>query len=751
MLFFTFPVLKKLEKLSSKIFLKKTKREPYPYFFFFKSLKILLLFLSFQTGAEVPMIPDEIKIPKNIEKKTAVQIKAIFSSLEKQHNTKTANIWSLRYRKALLLEKKETEVFCGIMKELSQVSVFPLKDLALIKSYTQCPFESPISFDPSSVPSWLSLDLAKAFYKRRKLFDDPIETLKAAFYLGKNNPYKELRKSYLKHALKLVEEKETKSITKAEVQNILYKESPSLDPQLKKENYFLIAEDFRERRKFKPSIQYYIKVLNLPKFSFEEKNSSFKGLDQIYRVQRNRAKKIKNSNQWSVWLLRENSPASLKKYYKKRLEIARQKWNMDENQKAISILTELLGDKKSHSVKNESLLLRGSIYVQENQEDLSLKDWDQVIKNLFNKKRKKDILAKALWNKAWVYRKRKDYKKALENFLLLTSLKNNPYTYHRALFWAGQTYEDLDSCFYSRRFFRSVAEKDGYGYYGLLGSHKLGQKIVSEAKLLPSLEIKIKPLIYWLDLFKEKEILSRLLDKEIQEDFPDKSASLEEWLRVIWLWSESEKYLEAFQSFQKMSSEVQKELIKKHAQVLFPLSFYKEIESASQKTNLAGSFILSIIRQESAFNLRARSPADAFGLMQLIPSTARQVSRQNKIPYRGYKDLYRPAKNIQLGSIYLADLLKKYNQNLILAVSAYNAGGTPVNRWKKELSFWTPLEFIENIPYQETRTYVRLIIRNYIFYHNLLNKKEEDWFPENLKKVFKENFSKCSKKKKFLL
>ena len=731
--------------------------------------------MNFQTLAEIPLIPDEIKIPKNIEKKKALQIQAVFSSLEKQHKTKTANLWSLKYRKALLLEKKETKVFCDIMKELSQVSIFPLKDLALIKSYAVCPFEEAVSFDLSSVPVWLRLDLAKAFYKRRKLFDDPEQTLKATLYLAKNSPYKEPRTSYLKHVLTLIKEREeqamppvnkiitkqeekvkpqeNKIITKQEVQKLLYKESPSLDPQPKQENYLLIAEDFRERRKFQPAIQYYIKVLNLPQFSFEEKNTSFKGMSQIYRVQRNREKRLKNSNQWSVWLLKENSPKSLESYYKKKIQIARQKWNIDKNQEAISLLTELLEDKKSRSVQNKALLLRGSIYLQENQEDLSLKDWNQVIENLFNKKSKRSILAKALWNKAWIYRKRKKYKKALESFILLTGLENNPYTYYRALFWTGQTYEDLDSCFSSRRFFRKVAEKDPYGYYGLLANQKLGQKKVSQTEELPPLEIKIKPLIYWLDLFDENQLLSRVLEKEIQQDFPDKSSDLEEWLRVIWFWNHSGKYLEIFQSFQKMNEEVQKELIQKHAQLLFPLSFYKEIERASQKTKLEKSFILSIIRQESAFNVRARSPADAFGLMQLIPSTAKQVSKQNKIPYRGYGDLYRPAKNIHLGSAYLAKLLKKYDQNFILAVSAYNAGSTPVNKWKNELDFWTPLEFVENIPYEETRTYVRLIIRNYIFYHNLLKKQQEtaEWFPKNLKRIFKESFSKCLKRKRFLL
>ena len=748
-----------------------------------------------QQSREPFLIPDEIDIPKNIEKKSAVIIKSVFSSLEKQHQIKPANIWSLKYRQALLLKTKDTKSFCKIMKELSQVSNFPLKDLALIESYSLCPFEETLFFNPSLVASWLDLELAQAFYKRRKLFDNPEETLKATFYLGKQHPYKELRTSYLKHALTLIKDKELenkdkesknkdliqskkiinqelkqlgiaknqtdqslvplKVVTEPEVKEALYKNSPSFNPILEKENDLLIAIDFKERRKFNLARQYYIKVLNMPKFSFSEKNQAFQGLDHVYRVQKNRKKRIKNSNQWSSWLLKENTPQSLRQYYKKQLGIARQKWNLDKNQEAIALLTQLLKDKKSSVVKEEALILRGSIYLQENQEDLSLKDWDEVIKSLYRKKKKPSVLAKALWKKAWVYRKRKDYKKALGSFILLTDLKDNPYTYHRALFWAGQTYEDLGSCFYSRRFFIKLAKKDIYGYYGLLSMHKLGQKRMIETKPLPDLKIEIKPLIHWLNLFQKKELLSHLLKNEIDQRLPDKLAGLEEWLQVIWLWKESQEYLSVFQSFKKMNLEVQEALVREYAQLLFPLSFYKEVKQASEKTNLPSSFLLSIIRQESAFNVRARSPADAFGLMQVIPSTAKHVSRQNNIRYRGYRDLYKPSKNIQIGSTYISKLLKKYDQNFILAVAAYNAGSTPVNRWKKELSFWTALEFIENIPYEETRNYIRLIARNYIFYHQLINqqtgKKEQDTFPQELKKVFKESFFKCSKKTKFLL
>ena len=444
---------------------------------FIKSrLVFFFIFLCFKSYPLVFLTPDPIDIPEKIEEKTAGQIKAIFSSLENKYKNKTANIWSLRYRKALLLEEKDTEAFCGIMKELSQVPAFPLKFLALVKSYSLCPFESDFEFDALSVPAWLRLELAKAFYKRRKFFDDPKQTLKAVLYLGENSSYKELRVFFLKQALVLVQEYDHGASEKERIQKLLYKESPCLNPQPKKEDYFSTAEDCRETRGFKKAIRYYIEALNLPQSSFNEKNLSFKGLDRIYKIQGSRKKKTANSKQWLVWLLKENSPQSLEVYYSKKLELARQKWNVDENKEAVQIITSLLQEEGSKSIENEALFLRGAVYFQENQKDLSLKDWNQVIKNLSNQKHKRDLLAKALWRKAWLHRESKDHKKALESFKTLKNTAKNPYTYHKALFWIGKTYEDLKYNFTACRTFDKLAEKDQYGYYGLLAHNKLRKK-----------------------------------------------------------------------------------------------------------------------------------------------------------------------------------------------------------------------------------------------------------------------------------
>ncbi len=143
-------------------------------------------------------------------------------------------------------------------------------------------------------------------------------------------------------------------------------------------------------------------------------------------------------------------------------------------------------------------------------------------------------------------------------------------------------------------------------------------------------------------------------------------------------------------------------------QLRFPLAHEKLFEKAARRTHLSQNWIYGVARQESAFMYDARSPVGATGLMQLMPSTAKSVSRRQRLTY-SKKRLIEPAYNIKLGSFYLKQLLKRYKGNRVLATAAYNAGPGNVKRWLKK--FDGPLDiWIENIPYSETRDYVQRVL-----------------------------------------
>ena len=655
--------------------------------------------------------------------------------MEKQHNQKTANLWFLKYKKAVLLKKRDTKSFCKIMKELASAPAFPLKDLALIQSYELCFYPEELQFKPESFPEWLRFRLAEAFYKRRKAFKNPDQTLEAATYLAENTPYKDLKISYLKHALSLAKDNEREQ-TVEQLNNLLYKTAPRFKPNpAGAGDYFLLAEDLRQSRKFKKAIAFYIKTLNSPAAGFNEKNLSFKGLDHIYRIQKNNRKKITNFRQWTKWLLNENTEQSLTMYYSGRLALARQEWNRDKNKKAIRILTDVLSEPQSVFVREKALYLRGLIYVQEGENSLSLKDWDQAIETLAGEKKKPGLLAKILWKKSWLLRRQKEYKKSLRSLNFLEKINKNPYTEYKVLFWKGKTLKDLGRSFLAKRTFKQLIKKDYFGYYGLLARRILNRKPVFEknkeyySETIFSTDKKSENLIHWLVLFNESNLLSRFLDMQKIHFLNQTQQKEEDWLKMLSLWIKAKKYLKVFQSPEKMESKIKEEFFKKHIQLFFPVDFTELVEAASSKWGVPKALVFAIIRQESAFNVRARSTADAFGLMQLIPSTARQTARKHKISYRNYRDLYRPPKNVLLGTAHLKSLLTRYNNSFVFSVAAYNAGGVPVKQWMENAKNMSTLEFIEDIPYEETRTYLRLVIRNYVFYHNELEVGGH-WFPD---------------------
>ena len=167
----------------------------------------------------------------------------------------------------------------------------------------------------------------------------------------------------------------------------------------------------------------------------------------------------------------------------------------------------------------------------------------------------------------------------------------------------------------------------------------------------------------------------------------------------------------------------------------FPKAFLNLYKKYSAVTNVPISFLYGISRQESMLNPNIKSPVGAVGLMQLMPETARVVSKKNNWDYNGPRDLVIPENNIRLGSAYLKDMLAKFDNNRILAAAAYNAGPNRIPRWKSAdgKKRDTPM-FIENIPFKETRLYVQNVLLYDVIYKKLLTGKTDLLLKENERK-----------------
>lgn len=165
---------------------------------------------------------------------------------------------------------------------------------------------------------------------------------------------------------------------------------------------------------------------------------------------------------------------------------------------------------------------------------------------------------------------------------------------------------------------------------------------------------------------------------------------------------------------------------------LFPKPYEQHVVQASKKYQVPQEIIYSIIRQESIFNPLAKSWADARGLMQLLPSLAKDISPKAEVDYKGPLDLYSVEKNIFLGSYLIKSLTQEMNNSLVLGLCGYNAEKSRAKLWHKKRFKNDWLKFIEEIPYQETRNYNKLVLRNFLIYSNNDTEILKPWFPEGI-------------------
>lgn len=153
----------------------------------------------------------------------------------------------------------------------------------------------------------------------------------------------------------------------------------------------------------------------------------------------------------------------------------------------------------------------------------------------------------------------------------------------------------------------------------------------------------------------------------------------------------------------------------------YPLAFDRILATLADKIKVDKLFVLSIMRAESWYTKDARSQVGARGLMQLMPYTAIRIARQLNDGAFDVQDLERPEVNISYGSYYLDKLVRYYGGNQFAAAAAYNGGPVVVNRWIEACKSCTTEEFVESIPYRETRRYVREVMKNYAQYARLYN------------------------------
>ena len=154
-------------------------------------------------------------------------------------------------------------------------------------------------------------------------------------------------------------------------------------------------------------------------------------------------------------------------------------------------------------------------------------------------------------------------------------------------------------------------------------------------------------------------------------------------------------------------------------EALFPRPYWSDLKRFSVANSLDPYLVASLIRQESEFNPNAVSNRNALGLMQLLPKVGKGVAKEEKIRHFSPNELFTPALNLQLGTKYFRSMVNEFGGGPEYALAAYNAGDDRVHDWQTDGKYRDIEEFVESIPFTQTREYVQAIMRNANVYRQL--------------------------------
>jgi soluble lytic murein transglycosylase len=301
-----------------------------------------------------------------------------------------------------------------------------------------------------------------------------------------------------------------------------------------------------------------------------------------------------------------------------------------------------------------------------------------------------------------------------------------------ALYWLGRAYERSGNAAYARSFYLAAATRFPLTYFGEKASARLhpepdgiGDAPVNLAEFLSV--IPPAPPLLPVDLplpakAQEREARARALS----DIAFDASAELE--YRAAYAVTRSPRLLidaagaaiaaghyavgitTMRQVFPQLEARRVPEIPKEAWRTAFPLPYESSLRSAASANRVDPMLVAGLARQESAFESNAVSHQGAMGLMQVMPGTASKLARQLKVRYARAR-LTDPGYNLKLGSRYLADLIQVFGTQEA-ALAAYNAGEDRVVQWTAGQNYLETAEFVESIPFTETREYVQIVIRN---------------------------------------
>ena len=310
---------------------------------------------------------------------------------------------------------------------------------------------------------------------------------------------------------------------------------------------------------------------------------------------------------------------------------------------------------------------------------------------------------------------------ALKHFQTLEAGVGSPISKSRGLYWVGEAYRALGMPNEARSAYQK-ASAFNYTFYGQHAAEKLGGPV--NISLAPP----IVPTEEQRQEFRNREIVQALiLLQEAGEDYQFRRLAyhyddeLETPLDYALLFDLAHSYNITQVGVRGSKAGFSKDVVESGSG--YPLFPFKIPEDRTQSAEPA--LVIALSRQESELNAKAISSARAYGLMQMLNGTARMQARREGLPYKRSWLLDDPEYNVKLGRAHLSDLIDRFDGSYILAIAAYNAGASRPDRWIKDYGDprrgeIDPIDFIESIPFSETRNYVQRVLENTQVYRHRL-------------------------------
>jgi soluble lytic murein transglycosylase len=277
-------------------------------------------------------------------------------------------------------------------------------------------------------------------------------------------------------------------------------------------------------------------------------------------------------------------------------------------------------------------------------------------------------------------------------------------------YWRAVALQRLGQVLAARQIFQELAEERSY--YGFLAADEVDENYAMRHSQLAADEVIIAALASRPDIVRARELFMVGQDSRGRSEWDavirtlgadgKKQAAI---LADRWGWhSQAISAAASLGEYDDLS-------------LRYPLPYQQLFEQSATAASISPTWAYGIARSESLFMPDVRSRAGAVGLMQLMPATGREVARQMRLPYSGLNTLTSPASNIRLGTGYLGQMAERYGGNAVLATAAYNAGPHRVDRWLPDSGSIDARIWIENIPFNETRKYVKRVLSAQTIFH----------------------------------